>query len=108
MIFQNRKSRLTTAIVLAFLMWTPRPAYSAPLDLTQLGGGQTETLNVLFVLSMITLLPSILIMMTSFTRIIIVLSFLRSSLGLQQTPPNQVLIGIALFLTFFCYDSCNE
>ena len=59
------------------------------------------SLQILFVLTILTLAPSILIMMTSFTRIIIVLSFIRNALGLQQTPPNQVIIGLALFLTFF-------
>ena len=59
------------------------------------------SLRVLILLTILTLAPSILIMMTSFTRIIIVLSFIRNALGLQQTPPNQVIIGLALFLTFF-------
>ncbi|MPM31872.1 Flagellar biosynthetic protein FliP [bioreactor metagenome] len=59
------------------------------------------SLQILFTLTVLTLAPSILIMMTSFTRIIVVLSFLRSALATQQMPPNQVLIGLALFLTFF-------
>ncbi|MCF6466299.1 flagellar type III secretion system pore protein FliP [Clostridium sp. Cult2] len=59
------------------------------------------SLQILFILTLLTLAPSILIMMTSFTRLIIVLSFIRNALGLQQTPPNQVIIGLALFLTFF-------
>lgn len=59
------------------------------------------SLQVLFVLTVLSLAPSILIMMTSFTRIIVVLSFLRSALATQQMPPNQVLVGLALFLTFF-------
>lgn len=59
------------------------------------------SLQLLFVLTILTLAPSILIMMTGFTRILIVLSFIRSALGLQQTPPNQVIIGLSLFLTFF-------
>lgn len=59
------------------------------------------SIQILLLLTVLTLAPSILIMMTSFTRIIIVLSFIRNALGLQQTPPNQVLIGLALFLTFF-------
>lgn len=59
------------------------------------------SLQILFTLTILTLAPSILIMMTSFTRIIVVLSFLRSALATQQMPPNQVLIGLALFLTFF-------
>src|SRR5581483_1320780 len=58
-------------------------------------------LQVLFLLTLLTLAPAILIMTTSFTRIIIVLSFLRQAIGIQQTPPNQVLVGLALFLTFF-------
>lgn len=60
-----------------------------------------SSLQILLVLTILTLAPSILIMMTSFTRIIIVLSFIRNALGTQQTPPNQVVIGLALFLTFF-------
>lgn len=63
--------------------------------------GLASTLQILLVLTVITLAPSILIMLTSFTRIIIVLHFVRSALGTQSTPPNQVLIGLALFLTFF-------
>ena len=59
------------------------------------------TLQVLLMLTVLTLAPSILIMMTAFTRIIIVLSLMRSALGIPQVPPNQVLIGLALFLTFF-------
>lgn len=59
------------------------------------------TLRMLLVLTVISLAPSILIMVTSFTRILIVLHFVRSALGTQTTPPNQVLIGLALFLTFF-------
>ncbi len=64
-------------------------------------GSLAATLQILLVLTVITLAPSILIMLTSFTRIIIVLHFVRSALGTQTTPPNQVLIGLALFLTFF-------
>ncbi|MCQ4921780.1 flagellar type III secretion system pore protein FliP [Tissierella carlieri] len=59
------------------------------------------SLQLLFLLTILTLAPSLLIMMTGFTRILIVLSFIRNALGLQQTPPNQVIIGLALFLTFF-------
>lgn len=59
------------------------------------------SLQLLFLLTILTLAPSILIMMTGFTRILIVLSFIRNALGLQQTPPNHVIIGLSLFLTFF-------
>jgi flagellar biosynthetic protein FliP len=60
-----------------------------------------SSIRLLLLLTVLSLLPSILVMMTSFTRIIIVLSFLRNSMGTQQAPPNQILIGLALFLTFF-------
>ncbi len=60
-----------------------------------------SSVRLLLLLTVLSLLPSILIMMTSFTRIIIVLGFLRNSMGTQQAPPNQILIGLALFLTLF-------
>lgn len=67
------------------------------------GTGQplSLSLQILLLMSLLTVLPSLLLMMTSFTRIIIVLSLLRQALGLQQTPPNQVLVGLALFLSMF-------
>ncbi|MBH1942001.1 flagellar type III secretion system pore protein FliP [Mobilitalea sibirica] len=65
------------------------------------GESLSATLQMLMVLTVISLAPSILIMVTSFTRIIIVLHFVRAALGTQTTPPNQVMIGLALFLTFF-------
>jgi len=67
------------------------------------GGGQAYTLSVqtLLMLTALSFLPSVLLLMTSFTRIIIVLSLLRHALGVQSTPSNQVLIGLALFLTLF-------
>src|SRR5690349_4564158 len=70
---------------------------------TAAGGGQTYTLTlqVLALMTALTLLPAILLMMTAFTRIVIVLGILRQALGAGQTPPNQVLLGLALFLTFF-------
>ena len=68
---------------------------------TTLFGESTQTVDIIILLTILTLLPSILLMLTGFTRILIVLSFVRNSLGMQQTPPNQVLIGLALFLTFF-------
>ena len=60
-----------------------------------------DSINILIFLTVIALAPSILILLTGFTRILIVLSFTRNAMGLQQTPPNQVLIGLALFLMFF-------
>ncbi len=68
------------------------------------GSGGTEyslTLQLLALMTVLTLLPSLILMMTSFVRIIIVLSLLRQALGTAQTPPNQVLLGLALFLTIF-------
>lgn len=63
--------------------------------------GLSSTLQIMILLTVISLAPSILILVTSFTRIIIVLHFTRTALGMQTTPPNQVLIGLALFLTLF-------
>ncbi|MHB1677054.1 MAG: flagellar type III secretion system pore protein FliP [Sulfuriferula sp.] len=67
------------------------------------GGGETYSLSIqtLLFLTTLSFLPAVLLMMTSFTRIIIVLSLLRQALGTQSSPPNQVLIGLALFLTLF-------
>ena len=67
------------------------------------GGGQAYTLSLqsLLLLTSLSFLPAALLMKTSFTRIIIVLSLLRMALGTQSTPPNQVMIGLALFLTLF-------
>ncbi len=72
--------------------------------LININGGRVPTLELFLILTIISLLPSILVMMTSFTRIIIVLSFTRNALGVQQSPPNMVLVGIALFLTLFIMD----
>ena len=69
--------------------------------LVNINGNQVPTLDILLLLTIVALLPSIVIMMTSFTRTVIILSFLRNALGIQQTPPNMVLVGIALFLTLF-------
>ena len=67
------------------------------------GGGETWSLSlqVLALMTALTLLPSALLMMTAFTRVVIVLALLRQALGTMQTPSNQILIGLALFLTFF-------
>lgn len=64
-------------------------------------GNVSTAVQLLLLLTILTLAPSILIMLTSFTRIVIVLGFVRTSLATQQMPPNQILIGLALFLTFF-------
>jgi flagellar biosynthesis protein FliP len=66
------------------------------------------SLQVLLLMTLLAILPTILLMMTAFTRIIIVLSLLRQALGLSQTPPNQVLVGLSLFLTFFIMNPTLE
>ena len=69
--------------------------------LINVNGENVQTLQILFLTTLLTLLPSAVVMMTSFTRYIISFSFLRSAIGTQQTPPNMVLVGMALFLTLF-------
>lgn len=94
--------------LLLFVLPSQSMAQDAPgipaLTLTTNDDGSQQysvTLQVLFLMTALTLLPAMLMMMTSFTRIIIVFSILRQALGLQQTPSNQILLGLALFLTFF-------
>lgn len=71
-----------------------------PTDsLININGDSVQTLEILFLTTLIALLPSMLVMMTSFSRYIISLSFLRTAMGTQQSPPNVVLVGIAMFLT---------
>ena len=87
----------------------PALAQSSQFDMPVLklenlpGGGQNLSLSLqaLILMTLLTVLPSLLLVTTSFTRIIITLSILRQALGTQQTPPNQVLVGLALFLTLF-------
>lgn len=100
-------------IIIAFIVLLSMPSMASaapmvPVPNINIGvGAATEpkdvalSLQILLTMTVLTLAPSILIMMTSFTRIIVVLSFLRSALATQQMPPNQVLVGLALFLTFF-------
>ncbi len=110
---------LFVVCILAFLCATP--VYATEVD--EIGGSNTitndpdafevnissnagsasmsSTLQMLLILTVLSIAPSILIMVTSFTRILIVLHFVRSALGTMTTPPNQILIGLALFLTFF-------
>ena len=84
-------------------LWAQDGGLSAITVTTRPDGSQeySLTLQILALMTMLTFLPSIVIMMTSFTRIIVVLSILRQALGLQQSPSNQVLIGLTLFLTLF-------
>ena len=73
-----------------------------PTDaLINVNGESVQTLEILFLTTVLMLLPSLIIMMTSFTRYVVVFSFLRTAMGTQQTPPNMVLVGMALILTLF-------
>ncbi len=99
---------LSVFLILLIFSLRAVPAYADPvpgidLQITSTDSPEevVDSLKLLTVLTVLALAPAILIMMTSFTRIIVVLSFVRSALATQQTPPNQVLIGLALFLTFF-------
>ncbi|MFQ5346473.1 MAG: flagellar type III secretion system pore protein FliP [Rhodothalassiaceae bacterium] len=92
---------LGLAVVLAAALAEPAAAQSFSLDLGQEGTLTGRVVQLLLLVTVLTLAPSILIVMTSFTRIVVVLSILRSALGTQQTPPNVVLISLALFLTGF-------
>ena len=87
------------------LLLTSFPAIAQTMSI-DLGGGEGgsvtgRVIQLVALLTVLSLAPSILIMMTSFTRIIVVLSFLRTAIGIQQTPPNTVMVSLALFLTFF-------
>jgi flagellar biosynthetic protein FliP len=79
----------------------PALAQTLSLDLGQGGGVAERALQLIAVITVLSLAPSILIMVTSFTRIVVVLSLLRSALGTQTAPPNAVIIGLAVFLTGF-------
>ncbi|HHW30460.1 MAG TPA: flagellar type III secretion system pore protein FliP [Clostridiaceae bacterium] len=97
-------------LILIFFMYTATEVSAEPVlpfriefgNETSPGGSEVAvSIQILILLTILSLLPSIVIMLTSFTRTIIVLSFLRNAIGTQQMPPNQVLIGLALFITLF-------
>jgi len=92
---------LIAGLVLAGLFAGPAAAQSLTLDLGDAGSNSGRVVQLFILLTVLSLAPSILVMVTSFTRIVVVLSFLRSAIGLQQTPPNAVVISLALFLTAF-------
>ena len=79
----------------------PLPGIDLNIQPTDEPGQVVNSIKILLMLTLLSLVPAIVLMMTSFTRIIVVLSLLRTAVGTQQTPPNQVLIGLALFLTVF-------
>lgn len=105
---QNNKTKFHQIFIAFVLLFLPMLVFAEngmPLinATPSAGGGQDYTLSLqtLILLTSLTFLPAALLMMTGFTRIIIVLSLLRQALGTQSAPPNQVMVGLALFLTFF-------
>jgi len=114
---KSRKKSFIPMIAIVFLtaaatlLLPVSPLYCAPLALPNVSlniGGSADQpgqmsglLQLMIFLTLLTLAPAILLMVTSFTRIVVVLSLVRNALGTQQMPPNQIIIGLALFLTFF-------
>jgi len=105
---QYKKVFWFLAIIGLFMLVLAAPAQAQPLPGINLNVQPTEdpaqvvnSIKILVMLTLLSLVPAFLLMMTSFTRIVVVLSLLRSAIGTQQAPPNQVIIGLALFLTVF-------
>jgi len=103
----NKRTALIIGI-LAVIFLIPALSFSQALPKVTIGIDQAQkpgdvavTLQIILLLTILSLAPAILIMVTSFTRVMIVFSFLRNALGTQQTPPTQVLVGLAVFLTVF-------
>ncbi|MGQ9603157.1 MAG: flagellar type III secretion system pore protein FliP [bacterium] len=90
------------APIVAFLVpWTATFAEASITFDMGSGGKMTLPIKIIFLLTVLSLAPAIVLMVTSFTRIVVVLSFLKHAVGTQQMPPNQLLVGLALFLTYF-------
>lgn len=96
------------SLAICFLLLVPELAGAVALPTLSLGIKEAATpsevstaLQILFVMTVLTVAPAILLMTTAFTRIVIVLGFVRQAMGTQNSPPNQVLLGLSLFLTFF-------
>ena len=109
---KNRKALIFVLVLiggLAFLAFTGADdAYAQPVPVPEIEWGEEEDpealvgfLQLLLILAVLSLAPAFVVLMTSFTRIVVVLSLARNALATQQTPPNQVLIGLALFMTLF-------
>jgi flagellar biosynthetic protein FliP len=90
-----------TATAIAQTEGIPLPRFSVGIEKAENPKDVALTLQILLLFTVLSLAPAILVMMTSFARIVVVLAFVRQALGTQQMPPNQVMIGLALFLTFF-------
>ena len=88
--------------LLLLILVAPAPAQSLSLDLGEGGGSTTgRIVELIALMTVLSVVPGLLVTVTSFTRIVVVLSFLRTAIGIQQTPPNTVLISLALFLSAF-------
>jgi len=107
---RNRLLRLILFLLIALLFVSPGIGISAGLTIPSLNlsvektddpGKVAVVLEIVALLTILSLAPAILVLMTSFTRIVLVFHFLRQAIGTQQSPPNQILIGLSLFLTFF-------
>ena len=105
-----RKKYIVPLLLLVASLLLAASAFAEPLSLPTVSVGMgkvskpadvTTVLQIFFLMTVISLAPSLLMMTTSFTRIVVVLSFLRSALGTQQAPSNQIVVGLSLFLTFF-------
>jgi flagellar biosynthesis protein FliP len=105
-------SRSLAILLIAVFLLIPVAVWAQgqvlPIPTIKIGVGEAKDpgevsvlIQILILLTILSLAPAILIMMTSFTRLVVVFSFLRHALGTQQMPPNQILIGLSLFLTFF-------
>ncbi|MFD0711284.1 flagellar type III secretion system pore protein FliP [Paenibacillus sp. GCM10027626] len=103
----NKKIIVSLAILQMVALLFHAHSFAEPLPNVSINiGGESEqpgtsALSLLLIITVLSVAPAILVLMTSFTRIVIVLGFVRTSLGTNQMPPNQVLIGLAMFLTFF-------
>lgn len=99
-----------SAVVCLAVLWISLPALAEPLSVPTVSvglgkatkpGDVATVIQIFFLITILSLAPALLIMTTSFTRIVVVLSFLRGAMGTQQAPSNQIVIGLALFITFF-------
>jgi len=108
----HTNSIIISVLVVYFIIFTVHTVHGAPTDFPipnidiSVDNASTPqqyvgNIKLLIMLTILTLLPSIIMMMTSFVRIVVVFGFLRTAMGTQQSPPNQVLVGLALFLTVF-------
>ena len=96
-----RPPPLSLILVLLMLAAAPAAAQDISIDLGEGGSLTARTLQIIALITILSIAPSILIMVTSFTRIVVVLSLLRTAIGVAQSPPNTVIISLALFLTAF-------